>query len=83
MASKREICEKHKVSGGWSLGAFASLQIHHIEYDVDDFLYCSYVYDNDISPSYHKLKIYSTLSSSRHYVIFGKSRFYLDESMRV
>ena len=28
MASKREVCEKYKVSGGWSLGAFASLQIH-------------------------------------------------------
>ena len=82
MTSKREICEKYRVIGGWCLGAFASLQIHHIEYDVDDFIYCSYVYDNDISPSYHKLKIYST-SNSIHYVIFGKSRFYLDESMRV
>ena len=82
MASKREICEKYKVSGGWSLGAFASLQIHHIEYGVDDFIYCSYVYDNNISPSYHKLKIYST-SDSRQYVIFGKSRFYLDEAIRV
>ena len=82
MASKREICEKYKVSGGWSLGAFASLQIHYIEYGVDDFIYCSYVYDNNISPSYHKLKIYST-SDSRHYVIFGKSRFYLDEAIRV
>ena len=82
MASKREICEKYKVSGGWNLGAFASLQIHHIEYGVDDFIYCSYVYDNNISPSYHKLKIYST-SDSRQYVIFGKSRFYLDESIRV
>ena len=82
MASKREICEKYKVSSGWSIGAFASLQIHHIEYGVDDFIYCSYVYDNNISPSYHKLKIYST-SDNRQYVIFGKSRFYLDESIRV
>ena len=82
MASKREICEKYKVSGGWSLGAFASLQIHHIEYGVDDFIYCSYVYDNNMSPSYHKLTIYST-ADSRHYVIFGKSRFYLDEAIRV
>mgnify|MGYP003434917024 FL=1 len=82
MANKREICEKYKVSSGWNLGAFASLQIHHIEYGVDDFIYCSYVYDNNISPSYHKLKIYST-SDSRQYVIFGKSRFYLDESIRV
>lgn len=81
MANKREICEKYRISGGW-FGAFASLQIHHIEYGVDDFIYCSYVHDNDISPSYHKLKIYST-SNSRHYVIFGKSRFYLDESMSV
>ena len=82
MANKREICEKYKVSSGWNLGAFASLQIHHIEYGVDDFIYCSYVYDNNISPSYHKLKIYST-SDNRQYVIFGKSRFYLDESIRV
>lgn len=38
MANKREICEKYKISGGW-FGAFASLQIHHIEYDVNDFIY--------------------------------------------
>lgn len=82
MTSKREICEKYKVVGSWCLGAFASLQIHHIEYGADDFIYYSYVYDNNISPSYHKLKIYST-SNNRHYVIFGKLRFYLDESIRV
>lgn len=81
MASKREICEKYKVSGGWSLGAFASLQIHHIEYDVDDFLYCSYVYDNDISPSYHRLMVHTT-ASGRNYVLFRKSRFYLDEAIK-
>lgn len=81
MASKREICEKYKVSGGWSLGAFASLQIHHIEYGVDDFIYCSYVYDNDISPSYHRLMVHTT-ARGRNYVLFRKSRFYLDEAIK-
>ena len=82
MASKREVCEKHAIFGGWRLGDSASLQMHHIQFGVDELLYCSYVYDNNMSPSYHKLKIYST-SDSRHYVIFGKSRFYLDEAIRV
>ena len=48
MASKKEICEKYEVCGGWSLGAFASLQIHHIQFGINELLYCSYVYDKDV-----------------------------------
>lgn len=81
MASKKEICEKYEVCGGWSLGAFASLQIHHIQFGCAELLYCSYVYDKDIQPSYHRLMVH-TAASGRSYVLFRKSRFYLDEAMR-
>ena len=81
MASKKEICTKYPVCGGWCLGAFASLQIHHIQFGCDELLYCSYVYDKDIQPSYHRLMIHTT-AGGRNYVLFRKSRFYLDEAMR-
>ena len=80
MASKREVCEKHEVCGGWSLGAFASLQIHHIQFGIDELLYCSYVYDKDVPPSYHRLTV-QTSDSGRNYVLFGGRRFYLDEML--
>lgn len=78
MASKKEICKKYAVCGGWSLGAFAFLQIHHIKYEL---LYCSYVYDKDIPPSYHRLMIHMD-ASGRNYVLFGGKRFYLDEAIK-
>ena len=81
MASKKEICEKYEVCGGWCLGAFASLQIHHIQFGMDELLYCSYVYDKDIQPSYHRLMVHMA-ASGRNYVLFGGKRFYLDEAMR-
>ena len=81
MASKKEICTKYPVCGGWWLGAFASLQIHHIQFGIAEFLYCSYVYDKDVPASYHRLMIHTT-ASGRNYVLFRKSRFYLDEAMR-
>lgn len=82
MASKKEICEKCEVCGGWSIGAFASLQIHHIQFGINEFLYCSYVYDKDIPPSYHRLMIHTSVSG-RTYVLFGGKRFYLDESLKI
>ena len=81
MASKKEICEKYEVCGGWCLGAFASLQIHHIQFGMDELLYCSYVYDKDIQPSYHRLMVHTT-AGGRRSVLFRKSRFYLDEAMK-
>lgn len=81
MASKKEICEKYEVCGGWSLGAFASLQIHHIQFGMDELLYCSYVYDKDVPASYHRLMVRTT-AGGRSYILFRKSRFFLDEAMR-
>ena len=80
MASKREVCEKHEVCGSWSLGAFASLRIHRIQFGIDELLYCSYVSSQDVSPSYHRLTV-QTSDSGRNYVLFGGRRFYLDEAL--
>lgn len=82
MASKKEICEKYEVCGGWSLGAFASLQIHHIQFGIDELLYCSYMYDKDVPASYHRLMIHMA-ASGRNYVLFGGKRFYLDEAIKI
>ena len=80
MASKREVCEKHEVCGSWSLGAFASLRIHHIQFGIDELLYCSYISSPDVPPSYHRLTV-QTSDSGRNYVLFGGRRFYLDEAL--
>ena len=79
MASKREVCEKHEVCGSWSLGAFASLRIHHIQFGIDELLYCSYISSPDVPPSYHRLTVQMS-DSGRKYVLFGGRRFYLDEA---
>ena len=79
MESKREVCEKHEVCGSWSLGASASLRIHHIQFGIDELLYCSYVSSQDVPPSYHRLTVH-TSDSGRNYVLFGGRRFYLDEA---
>ena len=79
MASKREVCEKHEVCGGWSLGAFTALRIHHIQFGIDELLYCSYVSRQDVPPSYHRLMVH-TSDSGRNYVLFGGRRFYIDEA---
>ena len=82
MASKKEICTKYPVCGGWWLGAFASLQIHHIQFGIAEFLYCSYVYDKDVPASYHRLMVHMA-ASGRNYVLFGGKRFYLDEVIKI
>ena len=80
MASKKEVCEKHQIFGGWRLGASASLQMHHIQFGIDELLYCSYVSSQDVPPSYHRLTVH-TSDSGRNYVLFGGRRFYLDEAL--
>ena len=79
MASKREVCEKHEVCGGWSLGTLTALRIHHIQFGVDELLYCSYISSPDVPSSYHRLTVH-TSDSGRNYVLFGGRRFYLDEA---
>ena len=79
MASKREVCEKHQIFGGWRLGASASLQMHHFQFGVADLLSCSFIFSPDVPPSYHRLTV-QTSDSGRNYVLFGGRRFYLDEA---
>ena len=81
MASKKDICEKYEVCGGWPLGAFGGLQVHHIQFGIDEMMYCSYVYAKDIEPTYHRLRVYTT-TGGRSYVLFRNRRYFLDECMR-
>ena len=79
--TKREICAKYAVCGGWPLGVFGALQVHHIQFGIDEMMYCSYIYDKDVPPSYHRLRVYTT-SGGRNYVLFQNRRYFLDEAMK-
>lgn len=78
--TKREVCTKYPVIGGWSVG-LAFLQIHHIAFGIEEFIYCSYVYSSDVPASYHRLMAHIS-TSGRTYVIFGGSRYYLEDAIR-
>lgn len=43
--SKKEMCVKYPPCGGWCISNCAFIQIHCVEHGLDDFLYCSLVYD--------------------------------------
>ena len=79
--SKKEMCVKYPPCGGWHTSNCAFIQIHCIYSGVDDFLYCSLVYDKDSPPKYHRLKILST-ANGRKYILFSGIRYYLDASVR-
>lgn len=79
--SKKEMCAKYPPCGGWCISNCAFIQIHCIEHGLDDFLYCSLVYDMETPPKCYKLKIYST-ANDRNYILFRGIRYHLDEAMR-
>ena len=55
MATKKEICENNKSFAYYS--GFSGLELKHIEYGIDDYIYCvSGAWTG--KPSYHKLKIH-------------------------
>ena len=55
--TKKEYCEKHPATAYYS--GFGGLEIHGIEYGVNDYLYCvSGAWGSPKNRAYHKLKIY-------------------------
>ena len=54
-ATKKEICLNNKSFAYYS--GFSGLEFKHIEYGIDDYIYCVSGAWNG-KPKYHKLKIY-------------------------
>ena len=54
MATKKEVCTKNSAFAYYS--GFSGLELHHIEYGIDDYIYCvSGAWCS--KKAYHKLKI--------------------------
>lgn len=55
MATKKEICQNNKSFAYYS--GLNGLEFKHIEYGIDDYIYCVSGAWNG-KPKYHKLKVY-------------------------
>ena len=55
MASKKEICQNNKSFAYYS--GLNGLEFKHIEYGIDDYIYCVSGAWNG-KPKYHRLKVY-------------------------
>lgn len=55
MASKKEICQNNKSFAYYS--GLNGLEFKHIEYGIDDYVYCVSGAWNG-KPKYHRLKVY-------------------------
>lgn len=54
--TKKEICQKYPATAYYS--GFSGLEIHHIEYGIDDYIYCvSGAWSSVGRRKYHRLKI--------------------------
>ena len=77
--TKREYCETHPATAYYS--GFAGLEVHGIEYGVEDYLYCTSGAWSG-RKSYHRLKIKYTRSGSAFVELHGY-RVPLNECIRM
>ena len=78
MTTKKEICENNKSFAYYS--GFSGLELKHIEYGIDDYIYCvSGAWTG--KKSYHKLKIYYEENDS--YIKLHGYKIPLDECIRM
>ena len=79
MATKKEICISNKSFAYYS--GFGGLELKHIEYGIDDYIYCvSGSWTG--KPVYHKLKIHYS-ANENHYIMLHGYRIRLDECIRM
>ena len=76
--TKKEICTANKTIAYYS--GFAGLEIKHIEYGIEDYIYCVSGCWGD-KKSYHKLRVYYTGDDS--YIKLHGYKIPLNECMRV
>lgn len=76
--TKKEICLQNKAIAYYS--GFGGLEVHHIEYGIEDYMYCVSGASSN-SKSYHKLKVYYTDDSG--YIELHGCKIALDEFITI
>lgn len=68
MATKKEICTRNKSFAYYS--GFSGMELKHIEYGIDDYIYCvSGAWCS--KKSYHKLKIHYSANGNDYIKLHG------------
>jgi hypothetical protein len=68
--NKKEYCQKNPAVAYYS--GFNGLEIHGIEYGIDDYIYCvSGAWGSPKNYSYHKLKIYYDSKGNGYFMLHG------------
>jgi len=68
--TKKEYCQKHPAIAYYS--GFSGLEIHGIEYGINDCVYCvSGAWGAASNRKYHKLKIHCTAYGQHYFMLHG------------
>lgn len=78
--TKKEICLNHKPFAYFS--GLAGVELHHIEYGIDDYIYCTSGAWSG-KKSYHKLKIYYDNVNDCDYIKIHGYKIPLNECIRM
>lgn len=79
MATKKEICTQNPAFAYYS--GFGGLELHHIEYDIEDYIYCvSGAWSGQ--KSFHRLKI-NYDSKGNAFIKLRDYKVPLDECIRM
>lgn len=73
--TKQEICQLAPI-GGWNVGLTA-LEVTHIDYGLENHLYCIFG-RGETFESYHRLLVHIS-TGGLPYVLFRNRRYYLDQ----
>lgn len=77
--NKKEYCKNNPVCAVYSMG-YTGLEIHGIEYGIDDYVIYKYVISEN-KATYHCSKIYYTVSG-KAYFVWNNRRIPLNECIR-
>jgi hypothetical protein len=79
--TKKEYCQNHPATAYYS--GFSGLEIHGIEYGINDYLYCvSGAWAGPSARKYHKLKIRCT-AYGQHYIMLHGYKIPLSDCIRM
>ena len=68
--NKKEYCMKHPAIACYS--GFSGLEIHGIEYGINDYIYCvSGAWSGSSNREYHRLKINTDCNGDNYFMLHG------------
>lgn len=76
--TKKQVCSNNKAFAYYS--GFGGVEIHHIEYGIEDYIYCKSGAWNGYK-NYHKLKVH--YSDDGGYIKLGGYKIPLNECIRI